>query len=155
MTPERIKTFLRCFYEEYIITCYEGYEADADDALVEKMEQYDVQGYFIKNLDIYIENSDFMKEYSIIYNTKLFGSTKEQNPEPFNDLQIFLIENIQLFLHTILEAAINSYVLKDSKIKELKLFIKPIDNKTIHLLNLIDSTEGKMKNINVLPPAMG
>jgi hypothetical protein len=157
MTPDRIKLFLRCFYECYVVDCYEGYdiESDPEQGLSEKMNNYNVQGYFIENLDIYVSHCDFMKEYSILYNPALFTILKKENPEPFNELQIFLIENIQLFFHTILEAAINSYVLKTSKIKGLKLYMKPIDNTTIRLLDLIDTTENNMKKLNVLPPAMG
>ncbi len=157
MTPDRIKLFLRCFYEAYIEKCYEGFEIESDDnpEISRKMNAYDVQGYFIKNLDIYTENSDFLKEYTIIYNPVLFNIKKEDNPELFNELQIFLIENIQLFFHTILEAVINSYVLKDSKIKGLKLFVKAIDNKNIKLIDLIDASESTMKKLNVSPPAMG
>ncbi|HVD97497.1 MAG TPA: hypothetical protein VNB90_04775 [Cytophagaceae bacterium] len=155
MTPERIKLFLRCFYEYYIDKVFEGFEADADDGQTSKLEQYDVKGYFLKNLDIYIENCDFQKEYAKIYNPELFSISKEQNPEAFNELEIFLIENIQLFLHTILEAAINNLILKDTKIKELKIYLKPIDNKTIKLVNIVDAAEKKMKDLNVWPPAMG
>ena len=157
MTPERIKLFLRCFYERYVSDCYVGYdvESDTENGLSEKMEHYNVQDYFIENLDIYVENCDFLKEYTVLYNPALFNILKEENPEPFNELQIFLIENIQLFLHTILEAAINSYVLKTSKIKELKLYIKPIDNTSVCLLDLIDGAENNMKKLNVSPPAIG
>jgi hypothetical protein len=157
MTPDRIKLFLRCFYEFYVLECYERFEVEATEnkELSEKMENYDVQGYLIKNLDIYTENCDFLKEYSIFYNPVLFDLKKEANPELFNELQIFLIENIQLFFHTILEAAINSYVLKDSKITGLKLYVKPIDNKNIRLIDLIDKAENTMKGLNVSPPAMG
>ncbi len=155
MTPERIRFFLRCFYEQYILDCYQGYEVDSDqEGLTENLNKYDINGYFIKYLDIYVENTDFMKEYALLYNPILFNSSREQKPEDFNELQIFLIENIQLFLHTILEAAINSQ-LKPSKAKGLKLHIKPIDNKEIKLISLIDKAEEKMKELNVSPPAMG
>jgi hypothetical protein len=157
MTPERIKLFLRCFYKNYILECYEGYDMDADKNgdLQEKMEHYDVTGYFLKHLDIYVDNTDFMKEYALLYNPALFNAQKESNPEVFNELQIFLIENIQLFLYAILEAAINSYILKTSKVNNLRLRIKPIDNKTVELVKLIDLAEGEMKNMGISPPAMG
>lgn len=157
MTPERIKYFLRSFYESYIQTCYDGYEVnyDSKNEPNEDLERYNIEDYFIKHLDIYIENCNFMKEYEMIYNPLLFNLKKEDNPEVFNDLQIFFIENIQLFLHTILESALNTLVVKEQKVKELKLFMKAIDNKTIKLLAIIDDAEDKMKASNVLPPAMG
>ncbi len=157
MTPNRINLFLRCFYEAYILECYLQFkiESDKEKELSEKLENYDVTGYLIKNLDIYVENCDFLKEYTILYNPVLFNVKKESNPELFNELQIFLIENIQLFLHTILETAINSYILKESKIKSLKLYLKPIDNRTVSLIDLIEIAENKMKILNILPPAMG
>ena len=155
MTPERIKLFLRCFYEQYITDCYQGYDVESDlESLSENLGKYDINGYFLKYLDIYIENADFMKEYAVLYNPALFDSAREQKPEDFNDLQIFLIENIQLFLHTILEAAINTQ-LKTSKVNGLKLYMKPIDNKSIRLLDLIDKAEKKMTKLQILPPAMG
>jgi hypothetical protein len=155
MTPERIKFFLRCFYEQYILDCYQGYDVDSDqESVTENLGKYDINGYFLKYLDIYVENADFMKEYPILYNPGLFDISREQKPEDFNELQIFLIENIQLFLHTILEAAINTQ-LKTSKINGLKLYMKPIDNKDIKLLDLIDKAEKKMTKLQVLPPAMG
>ncbi len=155
MTPDRIKFFLRSFYQAYILSCYERYEIEADNELEKKVEQYDIQGYFFKNLDIYVENCDFLKEYQTLYNPKLFAIKKEDDPELFNDLQIFLIENIQLFLHTILETGINSYLLKTTKIKGIKLYMKVIDNTNIKLIELIDQAEEEMKNKNILPPAMG
>jgi len=156
MTPERIKLFLRCFYEAYILDCYQGFEIEDDtENWSKKMDQYNISGYLIENLDIYIENCDFLKEYSIIYNPVLFDSKKETNPELFNELQISLIENIQLFLHTILEAVINSQILKTSKVKGLRLYIAAIDNKKIYLLNLVEKAEEQMKKLHVHPPAMG
>jgi hypothetical protein len=157
MTPERIKLFLRCFYKHYILECYEGYDIDANENgdLQAKMERYDVNGYFLRHLDIYIENTDFMKEYALIYNPALFNISKESNPEAFNELQIFLIENIQLFLYAILEAAINANILKNSQVNGLRINIKPIDNKSIMLLKLIDKAEDEMKNLGISPPAMG
>ncbi len=156
MTPERIKLFLRCFYEEYIEASYQGYEVDTEsEALTEQLGKYDVNRYYLKHLDIYIETGDFMKEYAMIYNPSLFSISKEAEPESFNDLEIFLIENIQLFLHTILEAAVNSQILKNSKVKGLKLYMNPIDNKSLKLVELVDDAEKKMKLLNVLPPAMG
>jgi hypothetical protein len=155
MTPERIKLFLRCFYEQYILDCYQGYDVDTDqESLSENLGKYDINGYFLKYLDIYIENTDFMKEYSVLYNPALFDVSREQNPEVFNELQIFLIENIQLFLHTILETAINTQS-KTSKINGLKLYMKPIDNKSIRLIELVEKAEKKMTKLQVLPPAMG
>ena len=157
MTPERIKFFLKCFYEEYINQCYQGYdiESDVKKELSKKMENYDIEGYFVKNLDIYVENCDFMKEYSILYNPLLFSIKKEDNPELFNELQLFLIENIQLFLHTILESAIKAYLANDSNATGIRVFIKAIDNKNSKLIDLIDLAEENMKKNNILPPAMG
>ncbi len=156
MTPERIKLFLRCFYEAYTEASYQGFEADIEnDVLTQQLENYDVNSYFLKHLDIYVQSVDFMKEYDRIYNPALFSIAKEANPEAFNDLEIFLIENIQLFLHTILEAAINTQLLKDEKVKGLTLYMKPVDNKSLKLVELIDEAEKKMKDLNVLPPAMG
>lgn len=156
MTPERIKLFLRCFYEEYVENAYQGFEAEAEtEELAKQLDSYDVHSYFIKNLDIYVQHCDFMKEYTFIYNPRIFDIPKEKEPETFNDLELFLIENIQLFLHTILEAAINTYILKDSSINGLQIIVKPIDNKSVKLVDLVDGAEKRMKSLHVLPPAMG
>ncbi len=157
MTPDRIKLFLRSFYECYIIDCYQGYKVASESAaeVSEKMDHYNVEGYFIENLDIYVENCDFLKEYNLLYNPALFNIAKEANPELFNELQLFLIENIQLFLHAMLEAAIHSYVAESSQSVEFEFYIKPIDNKNIRLIDLIDAAEAAMKKMNYLPPAMG
>jgi hypothetical protein len=156
MTPERIKLFLRCFYEEYVRTVYQGFEAETEtEELARQLNDYDVHSYFLNHLDIYVQHCDFMKEYSFIYNPAIFDISKEKQPETFNELELFLIENIQLFLHTILEAAINTYIVKTSTIKGLKIFVKPIDNKSIKIVDLVDKAEKRMKELNVLPPAMG
>lgn len=156
MTPERIKMFLRCFYEEYITKAYQGFEAETEsDEQAQQLDNYDVQAYFLKHLDIYVQHCDYKKEYTYIYNPRIFDISKEKEPETFNELELFLIENIQLFLHTILEAAIHTYIIKESGSSGLKIFMKPIDNNSIKLVDLVDSTERKMKEMNILPPAMG
>lgn len=156
MTEERIKTFLFCFYEQYIESAYLGFEvATEDPELTAQLDQYDVHSYFLRYLDVYVQNSDFMKEYTFLYNPSLFTSTKEAQPESFNDLEIFLIENIQLFLHTILEAAIHKQILKDSQVEGLQIHMKPVDNKAVKLVDLVDGAEKRMKERNVMPPAMG
>lgn len=156
MTPERIKAFLKSFYEVYVLDCFEGFEvASSTDEMAKKMEQYDVKAYFLNHLEIYVESIDYQKEYNRLYNNTLFYASRDNNPEVFNELEIFLIENIQLFLHTILEAGLNTHVSKDKKVEDLKIFLKPIDNKSIKLLELIDKAEEKMKVLQILPPAMG
>ncbi|HSZ26310.1 MAG TPA: hypothetical protein VK766_11340 [Cytophagaceae bacterium] len=156
MTPDRIKLFLSCFYEQYILECYQGYTMEVSQVeLSEKLEKYDVTGYFLKHLDIYVENCSYLKEYSILYNPSLFDIQREANPEVFNELQIFLIENIQFFLYTILEAAINSHGRNMSAPIGLQIQVKPIDNKHIKLIHLIEKAEQKMNDLNVMPPAMG
>ncbi len=156
MTPDRIQAFLRCFYEQYLEDSFQGFEVEEEDEkLMEAIEQYDVHGYLSKNLDIYIQHCDWRKEYSILYNPKLFRISKESDPEAFNELEIFLIENIQLFFHTILEAALNTYILKSSSVKGLKIHMKPVDNAQLRLETLVDLAEEKMKKLNILPPAMG
>jgi len=156
MTPERIKNFLSFFYKSYIHNSYIGFELKyKDDDLIQKLENYDIQNYFIQHLDIYIENTDFLKEYNLIYNARLFYISKENAAEEFNDLEIFLIENIQLFLHTIFESAIQKLILKENK--EIGIFLKftPIDNKSCKLIDLITEAEENMKTAGINPPAMG
>ncbi len=157
MTPERIKLFLRCFYERYTEASYQGYELLPEQAeLTDELGKYDVNGYFLKHLDIYIQNCDFRKEYGILYNPSLFESSKEAQAEAFNELELFLIENIQLFLHTILEAAIHSGITGVKVASQgLKIYMRPVDNKSLRLIDLIDAAEQRMKELKVLPPAMG
>jgi hypothetical protein len=106
-------------------------------------------------LDVYVEHCDYRKEYDFLYNPQLFELSREKNPEIFNELEIFLIENIQLFFHTILEAAITTHIIKESTIKGLKIIVKPLDNKSVKLVELVDGAERRMKEKGILPPAMG
>jgi hypothetical protein len=156
MTPDRIKLFLRCFYKQYLLQSYQRVEAGGQQGdLSQEIEQYDVPAYLIKHLDIYLDSCDPMKDYNMVYNIRLFETTKITEPELFNELQIFMIENILLFWHTILEAAIQSHMLKSGKPEKVKLHLLPIDNLEIQLTSLIQQAEEEMEQMNVLPPARG
>ncbi len=155
MTESRIKTFLVYFYEQYILTCYNGFElAIENKELLKKIENYDIEGYFLKHLDIYVESGDAFKEYSMLYNNTLFAGSRDQNPEDFNQLELFLIENIQLFVHTILEEALKKTVERSDSLG-VRLYFKPIDNKEVKLIDLVSCSEQKMKEEGLMPPSMG
>jgi hypothetical protein len=153
MTPERIKLFLRYFYEQYVNRCYKGCEVVLEDGSIFDMEQYDISQYMINNLEIYIEHCDHIKEYSVIYNPFLFNMTRQEKPEDFNKLQIFMIENIQLFFHAILESVVCSTLAKDRKVKKIKLFFRMIDNGEVKLMDLVTSAEEQMKINKIQPPS--
>lgn len=155
MTPERIRFFMRYFYEQYVGRCYKGCEVILEDGSVFDIGQYNVPQYMINNLDIYIEHCDFMKEYPIVYNSFLFEVTRQEKPEDFNKLQIFMIDNIQLFFHTIVESVAATTLVKEKKIKKIKLFFKMIDNAEVKLIDLVTSAENQMKAKQLVPPSEG
>lgn len=155
MTESRIKTFLTYFYECYILTCYKGFELPIEEeGLGEKILAYDLKSYFLKHLDIYVESGDAYKEYATLYKSSLFVVSREHDPEVFNQLELFLIENIQLFAHTIVEAALEKITGKTTS-SGIRLHFKPIDNKEVKLIDIVTYAEEKMKANDLLPPSMG
>ena len=124
-----------------------------EDGSVFDIGQYNVPQYLINNLDIYLEHSDCVKEYAMVYNPLLFNAARTEKPEDFNKLQIFMIDNIQLFFHTIIESVISTTLVKEKKIKKIKLFFKMIDNLDIKLIDLIIDAEKQMRLNQLVPPS--
>jgi hypothetical protein len=154
MTKERIQQFLQFFYGSYFETCFQGCEVLLEDGSSFQADATEVRDFLLQHIDIYIEHTDYLKEYSTIYNTSLFNIDRLTKPEDFNKLQIFLIENIQLFFYTILEAAYTKKYMAQ-KIKKIKLSFKQIDNQEIKLIDLINLSEEKMVNLQLIPPSKG
>jgi hypothetical protein len=155
MTPERIKGFLQYFYSQYIAVCYEGCEVVQDDDSTIDMEPYNVAGYLNANLDIYMEHCNYEREYNQIYNKSMFQQNRTETPEPFNELQIFLIENIQMFFHAMLGAVVKEKLAKDKNVKEIIIKFRQIDNEKINFREMVYAAEDNMKSNGLMPPSMG
>lgn len=154
MTQERIQQFLQFFYESYTETCFQNCEVLLEDGSSFTVDKSEVGDFLVQHIDIYVEHTDYSREYTTIYNSSLFHSNRNNKPEEFNKFQIFLIENIQLFFHTILEAAYTKkYMTK--RIKKIKLSMKLIDNQEVNLLDIINQAEEKMKSLQMIPPSQG
>jgi hypothetical protein len=154
MTQERIQQFLQLFYESYTDTCFQSCEVFLEDGSSFTVDKSEVCNFLIQHIDIYVEHTDYSKEYATIYNSSLFHSNRTSKPEEFNKFQIFLIENIQLFFHTILEAAYTKKYMS-KRIKKIKLSMKLIDNQEVNLLDIINQTEERMKGMQMIPPSQG
>lgn len=155
MIPERIKLFLHYFYAQYVENCYKGTEVVLADGSTFDMGQFNVPQYMVNHLDIYIEHCNYEKEYSLLYNPSLFYSSRKKEPEEFNQLHIYMIDNIQLFFHTILDSVISKTLLKENKIKALKLQFRLIDNEEVKLMDLVNAAEKKMIAQGIEPPSKG
>lgn len=138
MSPERLARFLYFFYKGYLRQSFIDGKALNESHGEIGLDEFDVLSYLQKNVDIYVQHTEMDKDYAALYNTKLFYSDKTKEPELFNELEIFLIENFQLFCHTILQAVLQK---KFPDLVRLDLKFRPIDNKEVHLLPLVEDAE--------------
>lgn len=156
MTQDRILSFLAYFYQQYLDKSYTSVRITPENPLLEgKLAQFDMKDFLLSHLDIYLSLCEPEKEYQFIYNVSLFTSTREEKAEAFNELQLFLIENIQLFFHSMAEATFRKKKLIEDEEVRVLLSFAPIDNRKLRLVELVYAAEDQMKADGLKPPAMG